>query len=429
MHFQHSEKAADLRRRIDEFMDRHVFPVEHVYREQVHGSDDLRARYRTPPVVQELKALARSQGLWNLFLPGGHGAGLSNLEYAPLAESMGRVLWASEVFNCSAPDTGNMEVLAQYGTAEQQRQWLEPLLAGEIRSSFSMTEPEVASSDATNIRSEIRREGDQYVINGRKWFTSGALNEDCKLLIVMGQSAPEHAQVHKRQSMILVPKATQGVRIVRDINVFGYDDAPVGHPEIIYENVRVPASNMLLGEGRGFEIAQGRLGPGRIHHCMRLIGCAQRALELMCRRATRRVAFGKPLGEHGSVREDVAHSFCDIEQARLLTLRAADKMDREGNKAARDLIAAAKIVVPSAAARVIDRAMQVFGGAGVSQDTFLAEAYAYARFMRMGDGPDQVHLGQLGKALVKRHGAEAMPATAQAEPRPRSSASLFPSTS
>ncbi len=423
MDFQHNERTAALRRRLDAFMDEHVFPVEHLYREQVHGSGDPATRCRTPPVLQQLKAKAREQGLWNLFLPGGHGAGLSNLDYAPLAESMGRVLWASEIFNCSAPDTGNMEVLAQYGTPEQRKQWLEPLLAGEMRSSFSMTEPEVASSDATNIRCEIRRDGDFYVINGRKWFTSGALNEDCKLLIVMGQTAPDHADVHRRQSMILVPKATPGVRIVRDMNVFGYDDAPVGHPEIVYEDVRVPAANLLLGEGRGFEIAQGRLGPGRIHHCMRLIGCAQRALELMCRRATLRSAFGKPIGEHGSVREDIAHSFCDIEQARLLTLRAADKMDREGNKAARDLIAAAKIVVPAMAARVIDRAMQVFGGAGVSQDTFLAEAYAYARFMRMGDGPDQVHLAALGKALQKRHGAEATPANAQAQPRARSDAS------
>ena len=424
MDFQHSERSRALRQQVDAFMDQHVFPREHEYRQQAH-SGEPRARYRTPPVIQELKARAQAEGLWNLFLPGDHGAGLCNLDYAPLAESMGRVLWAPEVFNCSAPDTGNMEVLAQYGTPAQQTQWLEPLLHGKIRSAFSMTEPAVASSDATNIQCEIRRDGDQYVINGRKWFTSGALNEDCTLLIVMGKSDPDHADVHKRQSMIIVPKATPGVRIVRDMQVFGFDDAPVGHPEIVYDNVRVPAANMLLGEGRGFEIAQGRLGPGRIHHCMRLVGCAQRALELMCRRATLRSTFGRTLSDHGSVREDIAHSYCDIEQARLITLMAADKMDREGNKSARDLIAAAKIVVPAVAARVIDRAMQVFGGAGVAQDTFLAEAYTYARFMRMGDGPDQVHLSALGKALVKRHGVNATPASAQAQPRPQSDDWLF----
>ncbi|MFO1196008.1 MAG: acyl-CoA dehydrogenase family protein [Burkholderiaceae bacterium] len=398
MDFEHSPRSVELQKRVQQFMDQHVYPVEKLYDEQIASGN----RYRNPQVLEDLKKLARAQGLWNLFLPGDHGAGLSNVEYAPLSEIMGRVLWGSEVFNCSAPDTGNMEVLAKYGTDAQKKRWLEPLLAGEIRSSFSMTEPEVASSDATNIRCEIRRDGDYYVINGRKWFTSGAMSEHCKLLIVMGKTDPDNPDVHKQQSMILVPRDAPGVRIVRDIMTFGYDDAPMGHPEIVYENVRVPAENMLLGEGRGFEIAQGRLGPGRIHHCMRLIGCAQRALELMCKRANQRVAFGRPLSEQGSLREDVAHSFCEIEQARLLTLRAADKMDREGNKAARDLIAAAKIVVPAMAARVIDRAIQVFGAAGVSQDTFLPYAYVYARYIRIGDGPDQVHLAAVGKQLLKR---------------------------
>ena len=400
MDFELGSRAKELQARVAAFMAAHVHPNEHLYSEQAQGA----ARYRTPQIVQDLKKKAKAEELWNLFLPGDHGAGLTNLEYAPLAELMGRVDWSSEVFNCSAPDTGNMEVLTLYGSPAQKKQWLEPLLNGEIRSAFSMTEPEVASSDATNIQCTILRDGDHYVINGRKWFTSGAMNEDCKILIVMGKTDPDNPDKHRQQSMILVPKDTPGVKIIRDLKVYGYDHAPVGHPEIVYDNVRVPASNMLLGEGRGFEIAQGRLGPGRIHHCMRLIVCAQRALELMCQRANTRIAFGKPLGEQGSVREDIANSYCEIEQARLLTLKAAAKMDREGNKAARDLIAAAKIVVPSMAARVIDRAIQIHGGMGVSQDTFLAESYTYARFIRIGDGPDQVHMSQLGRTLLKRYG-------------------------
>jgi len=405
--FEHSARSRELQARVAAFMDEHVLPNERLFHAQAQGA----ARYAQPAILQDLKARARALGLWNLFLTGDHGGvhgpGLSNLEYAPVKEIMGRVLWGPEVFNCAAPNVGNMEILARFGTPAQQARWLAPMLAGELKSGFSMTEPEVASSDATNIRCEIRRDGDEYVINGRKWYTSDAMNEACQLLIVMGKTDPDHPSPHLQQSMVLVPKDTPGVRIVRDIHVLGYDDAPNGHPEIVYDNVRVPVGNLLLGEGRGFEIAQARLGPGRIHHCMRLVGCAQRAVELMCARASSRIAFGKPLAEQGSVREDIARSWCEVEQARLLTLRAADKMDREGNKAAKDLIAAAKITVPAMACQVIDRAIQVHGGAGLSQDTFLAEAYTYARFMRIGDGPDQVHLSALGRQLLKAGGAAA----------------------
>lgn len=398
MDFEFTPRVAELRARLIAFMGEHVYPNEtRFFAEVAEGK-----RWEPPALLEELKQKARDAGLWNLFLPRAYGEfspGLTNLEYAPLAEIMGRVTWASEVFNCSAPDTGNMEVLARYGTPAQQQTWLEPLMAGEIRSAFAMTEPDVASSDATNIETSILRDGDDYVINGRKWWTSGACGDRARLLIVMGKTDPE-ADRHRQQSMILVPIDTPGVRVIRPLEVFGYDDAPEGHAEVEFRDVRVPAANLLLGEGRGFEIAQGRLGPGRIHHCMRLIGVAERALEAMCRRAEERVAFGRRLSRQQSVREDIALSACEIEQARLLTLKTADRMDREGNKAARDLIAMIKIVAPSMACRVLDRAIQIHGGAGVSQDLFLARAYAHARTLRLADGPDQVHMMQLGRNLA-----------------------------
>jgi acyl-CoA dehydrogenase len=400
--FTPSEKTKSIADRLTAFMNENVYPAEAVYHGHVEHAEN---RWTIPPVMEELKIKAREAGLWNLWLPeSSYGAGLTNLEYAPLCEIMGRSLIGPEVFNCNAPDTGNMEVFVRYGTEEQKKRWLEPLLEGRIRSAFCMTEPEVASSDATNVRCSIVPDGDDYIINGRKWWATGAPDPRCEILIVMGKTNPD-AEAHKQQSMILVPTKTPGVKLIRAMQVFGHDDAPHGHAEIVFENVRVPKENILLGEGRGFEIAQGRLGPGRIHHCMRLIGCAQRALEMMCERAHQRVAFGKPLAEQGTVREEIARSACEIAQARLLTLAAADKMDREGNKAARDMIAMIKIVGPSMAQTVIDRAIQLFGAMGVSQDTFLADAWKYARTIRIADGPDAVHLMSLGRQTLKQYGA------------------------
>ena len=399
MDFEFSPKVQELRNRLMAFMDEFVYPNEALFKQQVDEGD----RWAMPAILGELKPLAQEAGLWNLFLPQSYGElspGLTNLEYAPLAEIMGRVLWASEVFNCSAPDTGNMEVLARYGSPQQQEQWLKPLMRGEIRSAFCMTEPEVASSDATNIETSIERDGDDYIINGRKWWSSGACGDRCKVYIVMGKTDPDGENRYRQQSMILVPSDASGITVERPLTVFGYDDAPEGHAEVLFDNVRVPASNLLLGEGSGFEIAQGRLGPGRIHHCMRLVGLAQRALETMCARAESRIAFGRPLSKQQSVREQIARSACEIEQARLLTLKAADRMDRGGNKAAKDLIAMIKVVAPAMACRVIDRAIQIHGGAGVCQDFFLAHAYAGARTLRLADGPDQVHMMQLGRNLA-----------------------------
>jgi acyl-CoA dehydrogenase len=383
-------------------MGRHVYPNEYRYHEELAGLED---RFSTIPLVEELKALAKEQGLWNLFMPKDHG-GLSNAEYAPLAEIMGRVFWSSEVFNCNAPDTGNMEVFIKYATEQQKADWLQPLLSGEIRSSFAMTEPDVASSDATNVQTSIVRDGDEYVINGLKWFITGAMFERTKIFIVMGKTDPENPNRHLQQSQILVPKDTDGLVITRPLTTLGYDDAPQGHAEVRFDNVRVPVDNILLGEGRGFEIAQGRLGPGRIHHCMRLIGGAQRALELACKRTVSRSTFGKTLSQHQSIREDIAKSFCEIEQARLLTMKTAAKMDELGAKSAMDFIAAAKITVPLMAQTVIDRCMQIHGAGGLTGDYCMAEAFNYARWCRQADGPDQVHMMALGKQIINRYASD-----------------------
>jgi acyl-CoA dehydrogenase len=399
MNFEFSEKTKELRGRLVSFMEEHIYPNEQRYAEEIEAN-----RWRPTKIIEELKPKALSAGLWNLFLPDKeNGAGLTNFEYAPLCEIMGRSSMAPEVFNCSAPDTGNMEVLARYGTPEQKDRWLKPLLAGTIRSCFAMTEPQVASSDATNISASVVRDGNEYVINGRKWWASGAGDPRCKIAIFMGKT-DRTGPAHKQQSMILVPMDSPGVRIIRVLSVFGYDHAPHGHGEIAFENVRVPASNLLLGEGRGFEIAQGRLGPGRIHHCMRCIGVAERALETMCKRVQSRVAFGKALAEQGTIRADVAKSRMEIDQARLLTLKAAFMMDAVGNKEARTEIAMIKVVAPNVALQVLDRAIQAHGGAGVSQDTFLASAWANVRTLRLADGPDEVHIEAIARWELRKWG-------------------------
>ena len=414
MDFDYSPRTRDLQARLTAFMDRHIYPAEAAYWAEIEANTRAGKRWTPLQVIEQLKPKARDEGLWNLFLPdsadganrtsGDYGAGLSNQEYAPLAEIMGRVPWASEVFNCSAPDTGNMETLVRYGSAEHKKRWLEPLLRGEIRSAFVMTEPDVASSDATNIESRIERQGDDYVINGRKWWISGAGDPRCAIYIFMGKTDPD-APRHSQQSMILIPSDAPGIKVLRPLSVLGYDDAPHGHCEITFTNVRVPASNLMLGEGRGFEIAQGRLGPGRIHHCMRLIGLAERSLELMCRRTSARVAFGRPVADQGVTRERIAEARCRIDMARLLTLKAAWMMDVAGNKAAKAEIAMIKVVAPNLACQVIDWAMQAHGAAGMCEDFPLAYFYTLARTLRFADGPDEVHRNAIAKLELGKYAA------------------------
>jgi len=399
MDFEYSARTRELQKKLLAFMDEHIYPSEEKYYRHVHSDK----RWEPVPIIEELKPKAKAAGLWNLFLPRSPrapGGGLSNLDYAPLCEIMGRTSWSPEVFNCSAPDTGNMETIERYGTEEQKKQWLDPLLEGKIRSAFLMTEPAVASSDATNIQMQIQRKGDEYVINGRKWWSSGAGDPRCRIYIVMGKTNPDNASRHSQQSMVLVPAGTPGISILRHLNVFGYDDAPHGHMEIEFKDVRVPASNILLGEGRGFEIAQGRLGPGRIHHCMRLIGQAERALEKMCKRATRRTAFGRTVAEQGVTRERIAEARIMIDSARFMVLHAAWKMDVAGNKVARKEIAMIKVLAPSMACQIIDWAIQVHGGGGMSDDFGLANMYAHARALRFADGPDEVHRNAIAKQEI-----------------------------
>ena len=408
MSFEYSEKSLRLQRQLSAFMERQIYPNEVEFQRQLERAEQ---RFAALPLIEELKPKARAEGLWNLFIPEAHGeysphGGLTNLDYYPLAETMGRVLWSAEVFNCNAPDSGNMEVLMKYATPEQRAQWLEPLLGGEIRSCYAMTEPQVASSDATNIELSMTLENDEWILDGHKWFITGAMRERTKIIIVMGKSDPGNPDRHRQQTQLLVPVETPGVEVVRALTTLGYDDAPVGHAEIRFDRVRVPAANVLLGPGRGFEIAQGRLGPGRMHHCMRLVGAAQRALEITCRRVRSRSTFGRELARHQSVREDIARSFSEIEMARLLVQRTCQRMDEVGARDARDLIAASKTSVPLMVQQILDRCMQMHGAAGLSSDFFLAEAFNYARWCRQADGPDQVHQMALGKQIIERYGGE-----------------------